>query len=383
MEGYCRGTDGVSKWLNGLHPRLKFTIEYSESSIVFLDLKLSVQGNTVVSEMYSKSSDTHAYLMPTSCHPTHICRNIPNGVMKRVKRNCSDPDTCASTYEEYKTYLQNRGYHDDLINSAIKAAEATPRESLIMKPEKSESKSSASYPMVMKFNPRLPPMAKFINKHIGILALTEETANMFHKSSLFVSYKMEKNILSLTTRNKFQSPEGPSLADAVEAPEMGCFGCPAKCTLCKNFLVECKEFSSSKINQTYKIKSYIDCNTRNVIYMITDKICKDVFYIGYSERSMAERWRNHKSDIKLGRKSCEIATHFKDLKKSSHRLCTENLTTFTSQLSEQLEVTILESVEVIPGRDTKAFLHERENFWQATLKSTNFYGGINKRSNKS
>ena len=116
--------------------------------------------------------------------------------------------------------------------------------------------------------------------------------------------------------------------------------------------------------------------------MIVDTICKDIFYIGYSESDMTERWRNHKSHIKVGHKSCEIATHFKSLSKSTHKLDTTSQALFTSQLSKHLEVYLIESVEVIPGRDTKAFLKQREDFWQATLKATNFYGGLNKRSNR-
>ena len=116
--------------------------------------------------------------------------------------------------------------------------------------------------------------------------------------------------------------------------------------------------------------------------MIVDKICKLIFYVGYSEGEMATRWSTHKSHIKKGIKSCEISTHFTNLSNSVHKLDTSNNEIFTSQLSKHLEVHIIESVEVIPGRDTKAYLKQREDFWQATLKSTNFYGGINKRSNK-
>ena len=76
-------------WLNSLNPKLRFTINMSEESIEYLDVVVSVTGQKITTAMYSKPSDTHAYLLPTSNHPTHICKNIPNGVMKRVTRNCS------------------------------------------------------------------------------------------------------------------------------------------------------------------------------------------------------------------------------------------------------------------------------------------------------
>ena len=90
----------------------------------------------------------------------------------------------------------------------------------------------------------------------------------------------------------------------------------------------------------------------------------------------------HKSHIKKGHKSCEIATHFKSLANSTHKLDTTNQETFTSQLKEHLKICIIESVVPVPGIDIKATLKEREDFWQATLKSTTFFGGINKRSNR-
>ena len=120
-----------NSWLNILHPRLKFTKEYNTSSIVFLDLSLTISGTQVITGMYSKPSDTHAYLMPTSCHPSHICKNIPRGVMKRVKRNCSSDTICNKGYSEFKQQLIRRGYNSTMVDEAIDQARSTPRESLL------------------------------------------------------------------------------------------------------------------------------------------------------------------------------------------------------------------------------------------------------------
>ena len=122
--------------------------------------------------------------------------------------------------------------------------------------------------MNIKFNPRLPPMSSIIKKHIDILSLTEETAKLFHKDSLFVSYKMEKNILSLITKNKFKTPpvvDPPRPMGVGEDQKLGCFKCKNNCTLCKIFLVESTEFSSPRTKQKFQIKSYIDCQTKNII----------------------------------------------------------------------------------------------------------------------
>ena len=99
--------------------------------------------------MYSKSSDTHAYLMPTSCHPTHVCRDIPKGVIKRVKRNCSSDLKCEEGFMEYKEYLAKRGYSNQLIEEAITEAKATPKEQFIGLTQKNQdSSSSRQFPLV-------------------------------------------------------------------------------------------------------------------------------------------------------------------------------------------------------------------------------------------
>ena len=381
-------------WINSLHPRLKFTMEHSTSSIVFLDLRISTGGPMVLTEMFSKSSDTHAYLMPTSCHPTHVCRNIPKGVMKRVRRNCTEESACEEGFSEYKQHLLKRGYNGSLIDQAITDARATPREELlgIVEKEKAQKQTNSQYPLVIKFNPRLPPMSKFIHQHMHVLELTEQTKAMFNKKSLFVSYKMEKNILSMTTSNKFREELSPS-ADTIptvinpvptplDDPSWGCHPCLKTCTLCKNFLQDSKTFSSPKTPQSFKIRSHIDCNTKNVIYLILDLKCTEIFYIGYTTDCMAVRWRNHKSHIKKNIKSCELASHFASLSTTTHKIDKSSQAAFTSELKKHLAIILIESVKPQTGLDVEATLKEREDFWQGALKSTPLFGGINKRSNR-
>ena len=116
--------------------------------------------------------------------------------------------------------------------------------------------------------------------------------------------------------------------------------------------------------------------------MITDLICESIFYIGYTTDCMAVRWRNHKSHIKKGIKSCELASHFAQLSESTHKLDKSSQSVFTSQLSEHLSVLLIECVKARAGTDIETTLKEREDFWQGALKSTPLFGGINKRSNK-
>ena len=84
----------------------------------------------------------------------------------------------------------------------------------------------------------------------------------------------------------------------------------------------------------------------------------------------------------MNKKSCEIASHFTQLSNSVHKLDKSNQTAYTTSLSEQLEVLIIESVAPIQGMDMKKHLLSRENYWQGALKASKLYGGINKRTNR-
>ena len=375
------------EWLNNLQRQLRFTRSSSQVSEVFLEIRVSVENNNRVStSMYSKDSDTHSYLLPGSCHPTHIFKNIPTGVMKRVRRNCSKDTVRDQTYQEYKTYLGQRDYEDQILDEAIDKAEQTPRAQLMGMIKENISQKHDNdmrkFPLIMKFNPRLPPMSKFIRQNLHILSLTPETCKLFNSDTLFVSYKMEQNILSMITKNRMNQ-ESDSVQSAKEISEVdptqfGCYHCDSSCTLCENFMVETKTFTSSKTNQIFKIKSRITCNTLYVIYLIEDILCADVFYVGYTKHSMKVRWPNHKSHIKKLHKSCEIASHFIDMP-NAHQLDRSNQKAFTSQLSQQLKVTLIESVEPRPGTDIVELLTAREKFWQDALKASKLFGGINKK----
>ncbi len=106
-----------------------------------------------------------------------------------------------------------------------------------------------------------------------------------------------------------------------------------------------------------------------------------MFYVGYTCDDMRTRWRNHKSHIKKGIKSCEISSHFAQTKNTLHKLNTSNQAIFTSELSTQLAVLLIECVEPIPGKSMKEACEARESFWQGALKASRLFGGINKRSN--
>ena len=101
--------------LNELHEDIKFTLDWSFTSINFLDINI-YKGNKFLQhkqlhfQPYRKKCHKNSYLRHDSCHPTNIFKSIVRGEAIRTLRNSSD----VSTYLIHLTRLfqsfRQRGY---------------------------------------------------------------------------------------------------------------------------------------------------------------------------------------------------------------------------------------------------------------------------------
>ena len=57
--------------INSLHSTIKFTHEFSKSHILDVTVSLN-NSNKISTDLFVKLTDTHQYLLRTSCQPSHI-----------------------------------------------------------------------------------------------------------------------------------------------------------------------------------------------------------------------------------------------------------------------------------------------------------------------
>ena len=69
--------------LNHLNPNLSFTMENSEEKLPFLDILLLKNNSTILTDIYSKETDSKQYLNFHSCHPKHTKTSIPYNLARR------------------------------------------------------------------------------------------------------------------------------------------------------------------------------------------------------------------------------------------------------------------------------------------------------------
>ena len=54
--------------INNIHSTIKFTADWSYSSVNFLDVKIILKDGNIMTDFYAKPANTHQYLDSSSCH---------------------------------------------------------------------------------------------------------------------------------------------------------------------------------------------------------------------------------------------------------------------------------------------------------------------------
>ena len=94
-------------------------MEIGNDHLCFLDLKISVSGNKLMTTVYSKPTDSHLYLHSTSCHKSSSINGIQKGVVLRLGRICSTTKEYQNKAKEYSSYLVARGHNPKAVKSTF------------------------------------------------------------------------------------------------------------------------------------------------------------------------------------------------------------------------------------------------------------------------
>ena len=343
-----------TEYINSLYPTIKFELVFSDNHLNVLDVTLHLIDGFIKTDVYSKPTDSHLYLPPSSSHPRHVFKAIPFGVALRLRRNCSEDNFLSKRCEEYKGYLVNQGYSVNLVVNQFAKALIIPRKELLKQKVRASKKI---FPLVTTFNPLLPDLNYIIKKHLHFLESNPKLKELFPKNSIIPSYRRSKNLKEILAPSKFAS----ATSQNTNSCAAGCFKCDKnRCDLCKNYFIESRIFRSFKTGKSYSIRSNLTCDSKNVIYLVSCKKCQ-LQYIGSTTTEFKVRFRNHKSSMVTNKKSCEVAVHFNSIPHS--------LQDFSFQCIDQINP---DCVEV------DKFLITKEAYWSAQLFTLSPHG-LNKR----
>ena len=170
--------NSFTEYINSLYPTIKFELVHSESKLNVLDVTLHLVDGFIQTDVYSKPTDSHLYLPPSSAHPKHVFKAIPFGVALRLRRNCSKDCFLNKRLKEYKGYLVDQGYPEELVSREFSRAASIPRNDLLQAKVRDSKKI---FPFVLTYNPNLPSINRLIKKHFHFCSHRQNLRSFFHR----------------------------------------------------------------------------------------------------------------------------------------------------------------------------------------------------------
>ena len=230
---WTEGEDNLKtfiNYLNSIHPTIKFTHEYSNSSnqsLPFLDVQVHLNYNQIQTDLQPKPTDKHQYLLKSSCHPAHTKRTIPFSLALRLRRICSTDHFFNKRCYELINYLALRGYSRRLLKREVNRVRNISRQEAL-KPRPQTNNQSARTPFVITFNPALPNASATVRKNLKILHSSARCKQTFSPPPV-VAYKRTPNLRDLLVRTQLRdntNPQQKAPPGIYKCNHSRCLTCP-------------------------------------------------------------------------------------------------------------------------------------------------------------
>ena len=275
--------------MNTIHPSIQFTSDYSFKTINFLNVAVTVESSgDITTDLYTKPTDTHQYLLNTSCHPNHTKRSIPYSQALSIFRICSNLTTANMRCEELTKFLVNRGHGLKAVTEQINRAR-TKFQNPVPKPILD---SLHNVFFTVTFHPGLPDIKSILCNYFALLHKSPKM-RLAVPNVPILSFKQSASLGKMLCRAKVQntSDSGPV------NPSQPCNkNKTKKCQLCKMIVSDDKIWSTATGKTFHCKNSNTNCNSDWLIYVISCPTC-DLQYVGQTN-NIRLRMNNHKSDLR-------------------------------------------------------------------------------------
>ncbi|XP_048765266.2 uncharacterized protein LOC125673022 [Ostrea edulis] len=189
--------DDFIEMANSFHNSIKFT-----SNNTFLDTTATFRNGEIEFNLHTKPTDSHLYLMSSSCQPPYTFKGVPKGLATRIRRICSTPTIFQEQGTILKTHLTERGYDPCKVQSAIDEMSLQDRQSLLQYKEKPQNDR---VPLVTRYHPALKNINSILKKHQPILHANKRMAGVL-KEPPMAFFRRPRNLKDMIVRTKMDNP---------------------------------------------------------------------------------------------------------------------------------------------------------------------------------
>ena len=294
-------------------------LDFLDTRITWKQVKKGdIQVWQFIMSAYSKPTDAHAYLSPSSCTAPHLNEegiSVAKTVGARLRAIHSSDQDLLNSLNHYSGYLIARGYQEKSIKFHL--ASMANRDRMGTLSGQFKPKPKFIVPLVTDLHPAITCLSTMISTSFSPVLQSDPILNMIiPPTSLVVAYRKLPNLmryLCCPDQNKFMSQ--PPLNNVCGYLDTGC-----RCMVCKvsNF----GRFVSSPSLPGFKlpIPGQVSCKSGPaVVYHLVCQSgrpeCRRAHYVGMASTSkpnqspMPYRWSNHKSHHKAAKNLCQMTNH--------------------------------------------------------------------------
>ena len=296
-------------------------------SVNYLDMKIFIDNDGYIcTDLYRKENTKNSYLLPSSCHPGHVTKNIPFSLGYRLLRICWCDELLDERLAELTGVLEERGYRRRSIQDAFRRVKEIPRTKALEKVHR-DREVGDRVRFIVKYDPRLPDIPEVLKSSWRFLVEDKRMQEVFPNPPM-VCYQRVESLRDLLVKAKL--PGKMSRESRSTAIDTGFKPCrKSNCPVCDQLRVKSKVIKSVNISSTqeeFQIKSKLSCSSSNVIYCITcrrgGRLCPaHPQYIGETGKEVRERFRGHRGTItqpSQANTAAPVGIHFRS---NGHSLC--------------------------------------------------------------
>ena len=404
---------------------IKFTHETSEEEISFLDVLVIRKENRLITDLYTKPTDTHDYLLYSSAHDQRCKDSIPYSQFLRVKRICSEDCFFRRNVMMLTIHFLRRNYPQKLLLKAAEMALTKDRQQLLEPRQKTPNTYDEEQMfLITTFHPIDHNVRDIVFNNWDILGKNDSASHLYSKR-IRMCYRRPKNLKDRLVRASIPMLEGDEKHDPTYIPppptgqeqidtgpntlrlrqtsitqylttqstsdrgQNGAINTPTVpprattprmrsiyptarehrgFTFCnKRYCPLCRRLNKSgKIlchltDRTHNCMKKISCRSSNLIYCITCKMC-GIQYVGQTMRRLRKRFYSHDRDIREEEMSKTVSRH---LSKDNHNT------------NWNIEISVLEFIKQAPDSPGAKLARDRIECKWIHLLRTLAPGGLN------
>jgi hypothetical protein len=340
--------------LNSLIPGITVTLNWSRTSVNFLDTTIYINESSLQTRVHFKPTDTHQLLHIASFHPRHTCKGVLKSQLIRFRRISSTKQDYDAACAVLFPVLRKRRYSRRMMRH-MKAEIWTLRQNDRLLLNKQQHNQPV-IPVVIPYNEIGTSLAASWRRII-------QKNNVFDDFKLVSAYTVARNLKHRLVRSSFTtSTTGErEIRPPAAIIRTGCFRCQSnRCHAC-DYVTACSSFRGTVNGRVFPVHGHIDCKTRNVVYLVTCRKC-NLQYVGETGRTLADRINDHLSCIRTSKRT-PISLHF--------NAADHSITDFSIAGIEMIDA----------GDNTPTMLLVKERTWQNILQ-TIYPQGINGSTRK-